>query len=81
MILWEVQKVSTTSALFTIADHVDVPDGIHKVVIVTENFDLGEKLHGLMQDIYPNVERVMLTHSHQEAFERVRQTIEMARVS
>ncbi len=74
-------KVSTTSALFTIADHVDVPDGIHKVVIVTENFDLGEKLHGLMQDIYPNVERVMLTHSHQEAFERVRQTVEMARVS
>lgn len=70
-------KVSTTSALFTIADHIDPPSGVHKIVIVSDDMDLGEKLHGLLLDIYPNVERVMLTHSHEEAFERVRTTVEM----
>lgn len=70
-------KVSTTSALFTIADHIDAPDGIRKIIIVTDDMTLGEKLHGLLLDIYPNIERVMLTHSHEEAFERVRTTVEM----
>lgn len=71
-------KVSTTSALFTIADHIDVPAGMRKIVIVTDVADLGEKLRNVLQDIYPSVDKIVFVNNHQEAFERVRATVEIA---
>ena len=73
-------KASATSTLFTIADHVDDPESVTKIIIITDEAELGEKLHGVLGDIFPDVKQILLTHSHQEAFEKVRKTVEISAV-
>lgn len=73
-------KVSATSALFTIAESIEAPDGVRKIVIVSDNPSLGTKMVELLKDIYPTAEKIILTDSHQQAFERVRTTVEIAAV-
>lgn len=73
-------KVTATSALFTIAENIDPPEGVTRIVIVANDKILGGKMVNLLQDIYPSAEKIILTGSHQQAFERVRSTMEMATV-
>lgn len=70
-------KVSATSTLFVASDSMDVPQKITRIVLVTDNQTLGKKMLTLLKDIYPEVGDIILTHSHQSAFECVRSTIEM----
>lgn len=73
-------KVSTTSALFTMAENVNAPENVSRIVIVANDRILGKKMISLLEEIYPFVEKIILTRNHQEAFERVRKTMEMATV-
>lgn len=71
-------KVSATSALFAIAEELHAPQGVRKIVIVSNDPALGDKMLALLKEVYPDAEKIILTDSHQQAFERVRNTVEMA---
>jgi len=73
-------KVSATSALFTMAESIDAPEGVHRIVIVADDTIPGDKMVKLMRDIYPSAEKIIIARNHLEAFERVRSTVEMAAV-
>ncbi|MEO1286857.1 MAG: hypothetical protein AAFV93_03750 [Chloroflexota bacterium] len=70
-------KVSATSALFAAKDSIVTPDAIERIVIITDDRPLRKKMVKLMGEIYTNVEEIIATKSHQEAFESVRSTMEM----
>ncbi|MGB7339446.1 MAG: hypothetical protein WBC91_11190 [Phototrophicaceae bacterium] len=70
-------KLSATSALFSASDSISAPQEIDRIVIVCDDTVLSKKLQKLMTDIYPHVSTIMVTHTHQEAFECVRSTMEM----
>lgn len=74
-------KVSATSALFTMAEHINTPDGINRIVVVADDKVMGEKMLKLLADIYPSAEKIILARNHLEAFERVRKTVEIAAVN
>ena len=74
-------KVSTTSALFTMAEHVHAPDNVKQIVIVADEKTIGDKMVTLLRDIYPSAEKIIVASNHQQAFERVRSTVEMAAVN
>ncbi|MGJ3239532.1 MAG: hypothetical protein ACFE0Q_12555 [Anaerolineae bacterium] len=73
-------KVSATSALFTIAENIEAPENVYRIVIVCDDATLAPKMDTLLHEIYPLAESIILTNTHQEAFEKVRRTIEMKAV-
>jgi hypothetical protein len=62
-------KATRTDALFSIADEVIPPANLVRIIIVSDDTVLGEKMSDLLRRFYPDAQAIHNTESHQEASE------------
>lgn len=74
-------KVANTDTLHSIPKGNLAPDNLVRIVVISADQKLGRKMVKILHDIYPQLDDVVLTQTHQAAFENVRSTVEMPAVT